>query len=59
MVEILKKIVKKDDKTYVNLFLKLENGKTIPISVKQVKVNNELKNSADFSILCAIAKKVN
>lgn len=58
MVEILKKIVKKDGKTYVNLFLKLENGKTIPISVKQVKFNNELKNSADFSILCAIAKKV-
>lgn len=58
MVEILKKIVKKDNKTYVNLFLKLENGKTIPISVKQVKVNNELKNSVDFSILCAIAKKV-
>ena len=58
MVEVLKKIVKKDDKTFINLYLELESGKQIPISVKQVKVNNEVKNSADFSILCAIAKKV-
>ena len=50
MVQLLKKIVKKDDKTYVNLYLELESGKQIPISVKQVKVNNEVKINISFVI---------
>lgn len=57
MVELLKKIVKKGDKTYVNLFIKLDSGKLIPISVKAIKdSSNKVLNDKDYSIACAVAK---
>ena len=57
MVELLKKIVKKGDKTYTNLFIKLDSGKLIPISVKAIKdSDSKVLNDKDYSIACAVAK---
>lgn len=59
MVELLKKIVKKDNKTYTNLYIKLDSGKLIPISVKAIKgENGKVLNDKDYSIVCAVAKVI-
>ena len=63
VVKLLKKksVGKKDgkEKTYTNLFIQLDSGKMIPITVKQVKDSSgKVYNETDYSIACAVAEEI-
>lgn len=61
-VDLVKKCFtsKKDNKNYTFLYLRLDSGRIIPISVKAEKDNDgNIKNPHDYSVASALATKIN
>lgn len=53
---IYKKTTKSNGKTYTNLYVKLDNGKSIPIEVHKIVKDGKVLNTHDYAILVAIAQ---
>lgn len=61
-VDLVKKVYvsKKDNKNYTFIYLKLDSGRLIPISVKTEKnEDGSIKNPHDYSVVNALATKIN
>lgn len=49
-VKLIKKLVKKDDKTFTNFYLKLDNGNYIPIAEKKFVIKAKDKTQKDVVV---------
>lgn len=60
-VDLVKRVFKKDNKSYTFCYLRCESGKLIPINVRleKDKDSGEVKNYSDNDILKALATKIN
>lgn len=57
-IRLVKKVVKKADKNYVNFFIVCENGYHLPIQVVRIKdQNGETLNKSDYVRLDTIAER--
>lgn len=61
-VDLVKKVYvsKKDNRSYNFIYLRLEGGRLIPISVKTERnEDGSIKNPHDYSLVNALATKIN